>query len=165
MKFLLHKQREIWRIILLAGLALLCGLANLQSAHATSGYGSTWSGLYPSSTSDNAGCQLCHGTSTQNLNPYGFAISPDCSGWSNITAGINGASGDNSDGDLGGSTNLQEINANAQPGWTTTPVMVWNRSTCASAGTNSYTPPAGTTLDPPPAPEICNNGIDDKSIP
>jgi len=41
-------------------------------------------------------------------------------------------------------------------------VPVWNRDSCASAGTNTntYTPPAGTTLDPVP-PEICDNGIDD----
>ena len=152
MKFLPLKQRKAWWIILIAVLTLSTGLVSSQPAFATSGYSSTWSSLYPNSTSGNSGCQLCHGTSTQNLNPYGFAISPNCSGWSNITAGINGASGVNSDGDSGGDTNLQEINANAQPGWTTTAVPVWNRSTCASAGTNTYTAPPGTTLDPAPAP-------------
>ena len=132
-----------------------------SSAQATSGYLNSWRSIYPSSTSDNASCQLCHGTSTQNLNPYGFDISPNCSGWNNITAGINGAAGDNSDGDSGGFTNLEEINANAQPGWTTVAVPVWNRGSCVSAGTNSYSPPSGITLDPAPAPEICDNGVDD----
>jgi hypothetical protein len=161
MKFLLLKHRKTWWIIFVAVLTLSIGLVNSQPVFATSGYGSTWSGIYPSSTSDNAGCQLCHGTSTQNLNPYGFAISPNCSSWANITAGINGATGENSDGDSGGYSNLDEINANAQPGWTTGAVPVWNRSTCAPAGTNTYTPPAGTTLDPAPASENCSNGIDD----
>ena len=104
MKFLLLKQRETRWIILIVGLALITGLANVQPAFATSGYGSTWSDLYPDSASDNTGCQLCHGTSIGDLNPYGFDISPNCSGWANITDGINGAVDDNSDGDSGGGT-------------------------------------------------------------
>jgi hypothetical protein len=119
-----------------------------------------WQSIYPASNSDHTSCQLCHGSSTQNLNPYGFAISPNCSGWNNITAGINGAAGDNSDADAGGYTNLEQINAGTQPGRTTGAIPVWSRSSCASTGTNtaaaSYDP-----LDPTPPPETCDNGVDD----
>ena len=145
-----------WILVLL--MALVASFA-AQMAHATSGYLSTWRSIYPASNSDQTSCQLCHGTSTQNLNPYGFDISPNCSGWNNITAGINGAAGDNSDGDSGGYTNLEEINASTQPGWTSGAIPVWNRGSCAPAGTNT----ADASYDPldPTAPEICDNGIDD----
>jgi len=151
------------RCLASAGLSILVSLGALMSAssaQATSGYLNTWRSIYPASNSDQTSCQLCHGNSTGNLNPYGFDISPNCSGWNNITAGINGAAGDNSDNDAGGYTNLEEINASTQPGWTTGNIPVWSRGSCNSAGTNtaaaSYEP-----LDPTPAPEICDNGVDD----
>lgn len=134
-----------WILVLL--MALVASFA-AQMAHATSGYLSTWRSIYPASNSDQTSCQLCHGTSTQNLNPYGFDISPNCSGWNNITAGINGAAGDNSDGDSGGYTNLEEINASTQPGWTSGPNnKVYNKSGLISSTTM---PPATISgaLDP-----------------
>ena len=71
------------RCLASAGLSIIVSLGTLVTAplaHATNGYLSTWSSLYPSSTSDNnASCQLCHGTSTQNINPYGFDMA-ECSG-------------------------------------------------------------------------------------
>jgi|GEM_PF-401308 len=127
-------------------LALLCA----PQALATSGYLSTWSGLYPGSTSDNAAsCQLCHGTSTQNLNPYGHDLAQCNGATGTITQRILAAEGLNSDGDAGGFTNLAEINANTQPGWTTGNMPVWGRTSCTAAGTN--TAPSGLSLDPAPA--------------
>ena len=127
-------RKARWSVFyLLAALAVVAA----PSAFATSGYLSTWSGLYPGSASDdNAGCDLCHGNSTQNINPYGFAMA-QCNGASGtITQRIQAIEGADSDGQ--GDSNLVETNANTQPGWTTSPVEVWSRNGCVSQGTNTY---------------------------
>ena len=98
----------------------LGALVSAPLAHASSNYLSTWSSLYPNSASDNnASCQLCHGTSTQNVNPYGLAVAQCNGATGTITQRIQAAEGLNSDNDAGGYTNLEETNANTQPGWTT----------------------------------------------
>ncbi len=149
------------RGVVLSSLGSLGLLLAASAAHATSGYLSTWSSLYPGSASDNnAGCQLCHGTSTQNLNPTASTCAPVAAAAGTITQRIQAAEGVNSDGDAGGYTNLEEINASTQPGWTTGAIPVWNRTSCASAGTNTAPTSIGA-LDPTPAAEICDNGIDD----
>jgi len=86
---------------------------------AWSTYLSTWQTRYPSSTSDNASCDLCHGTSTSNWNAYGSAIKAewDTNG-NNIAAAIAAVEAADSDSDPTASSNLKEINANTQPGWT-----------------------------------------------
>ena len=142
-------------------LAFLWLIVAVSVTHAKSGYQSTWSGLYPGSASDNnAGCQLCHGTSTGNINPYGYAMAQCAGNSGTITQRIQAAENLNSDGDSGGSTNLEEIIANAQPGWTTGSMPVWNRSSCSSAGTN--TAPSGIgLLDPEPPPPTCNDNDGD----
>jgi hypothetical protein len=157
MKFLLLKQREKRWIILIAGLALITGLANLQPAFAANSYLNTWSSLYPGSASgNNASCQLCHGDSTQDINPYGYAMALCNGATGTISQRILAIEGQNSDGDAGGFTNLEEINANAQPGWTTTAVQVWTRSGCAPNGTETYT--GSGSVDPaPPPPAIWDN--------
>ena len=133
------------RCLLTTGLATLALLTSAQQAHATSGYQTTWRSIYSGTTSStDASCQLCHGSSTQNLNPYGFDISTNCGGYANITDGINGERNTDSDGE--GNSNDVEIAASAQPGWTSGAVPVYNRNSCASAGTN--TAPGGVTVDP-----------------
>jgi hypothetical protein len=84
---------------------------------------------YPDSLSDDAAltpqgfCALCHqrdGESAGPLNPYGAAISPFIGGGSNeadVLAAFAAVEGLNSDGDLGGFSNIAEINADTQPGW------------------------------------------------
>ena len=82
----MERSREKWRsttsgrrrtrvVVGLMGAAMAV-LLSVPRAEAMSNYLSTvWPGLYPNSTADdNAGCQLCHASSTQNLNPYGHAI-------------------------------------------------------------------------------------------
>ena len=119
----------------LAGAGALTMIAFQSPAHATSGYLSTWGSLYPASASDNnAGCQLCHGNSTQNINPYGFALAQCNGATGTITQRIQAAEGLNSDGDPGGFTNLEETNAGTQPGWTTGAMPIWTRTGCASVG-------------------------------
>jgi hypothetical protein len=110
-----------------------------------------WTSQYPTSDAGNAGCQTCHGLSTQNLNGYGRAMQQQSG---SMLARILAVASANSDGDTGGSSNLAEINAGTQPGWTSGNNTVYNRSTGV---TSINQPPAGLTLDPagqPAAPEV-----------
>ena len=140
------------RWLLATGLALTLSLSWAPQADAAPDYLGTWAGLYPGSASeDNAGCQICHGNSTQNINPYGRAVS-QCSGATgSITARIQAAEGVDSDGQ--GDSNITEIGADTQPGWTTPDVPVFNRGNCAPAGTDTYAgagevDPAAANLPP-----------------
>ncbi|MEN8168112.1 MAG: PKD domain-containing protein [Pseudomonadota bacterium] len=80
-------------------------------AQALNGYLSDWQNQYPGSTSDNASCQLCHGSSTGTLNAYGADLCLASLDFVSIEL-------DDSDLDPTGSDNLAEIEADAQPGWT-----------------------------------------------
>ena len=148
------------RCLASAGLSivvLLGALVSVPLAHAASEYLDTWDSLYPASSTDNvAGCQTCHAASTQNLNPYGrdFCLQSGTTG-ERILAIEN----DDSDTDPTGSDNITEIDANAQPGWTTAAVPTYARGNCQPTG-NTETAPFSGLLDPE-APEICDNGIDD----
>ena len=138
--------------LLLLGLLLATSVAN-----ATQGYFDTWVTTYPGSASDNnASCQLCHGQTTQSINPYGLALAQCNGATGGIIQRIQAAEGLNSDGDPGGFSNLAEINANTQPGWTTGAVPVWGRNNCVSSGTNTY--PGSGAVDPvAPVPNIAVN--------
>jgi len=110
------RTRISWPSLLL-GLALL--LLQAPQAVAFSSYLGTWGGIYPASSSDNnANCALCHTSSTSSFNPYGAAIRDSSAG--SIGARIQAVESANSDNDPTGASNLVEINANAQPGWTGT---------------------------------------------
>ncbi len=155
-----------WRCLTSTGLSIVVLLGALLSAplvHAESNYLNTWRSLYPSSNSDAADCQLCHGAGGEgNINPYGFAMAacnPATSG--TISQRIQAAEGPNSDGDVGGFSNLDEINASTQPGWTNGLNDVWGRNNCVPQTPDTAPNNLGTPLDPTPAPEICDNGIDD----
>ncbi|WP_428253061.1 PKD domain-containing protein [Gynuella sp.] len=122
-----------------------------SGAYSASSYlNSTWPGIFPNSKSDdNAGCQLCHASSTSYLNPYGAAICASNAG--NIGARIQDVSGLNSDADPTVADNLAEINADTQPGWTPGNVnLIYSRGNCSPTGTVS-SPPSGIygDLDPP----------------
>ena len=116
-------------------------------------YLTTWSSTYPLSSSDtNASCQLCHGPDTGTLNAYGLAIFQA----GPTAAGMRAVEGANSDGDPGGVSNLDEINANSQPGWT-----VGNSNTLydvadGSVVASNQAPPAGIIglLDPTPTVDL-----------
>lgn len=129
-----------------------------SSAQAFSSYLSNWQTTYPDSLSDDhaAGtgmaCSLCHvpGNFSQ-FNAYG---------WSLRMNGVNFAAVEalNSDGDPTGATNLEEIHAGTQPGWTTGPNNVIN----GGAVTSTALPPSGIagSLDPQPVnqPPIADPG-------
>jgi hypothetical protein len=134
--------------------ALFLVLAGADYLFSFGSYGSNWATAYPNSTSyANASCQLCHGSSTSTLNGYGNAVRQ--AGTS--VAAIQSIGNQNSDGDAGGSNNLAEINANAQPGWTSGINTVYTTAG-ANAGTATAPLAASVLLDPiaapAPAPEI-----------
>lgn len=143
------------------GSSLLLGSVALFMStlvQAQSSYLSTWSGIYPSSTSSDAGCQLCHASSTTYLNPYGRDMCVSTAG--SITNRIQAVASANSDMDPTGASNLTEINANAQPGWTPGNVNpTYSRTTCSPSGLVEA-PPTFITgpLDPPAAniPPVAN---------
>jgi hypothetical protein len=91
-------------------------LAAATVAQANSFVAGAWTANYPSSQSyANAGCMLCHGDSQGGLfNIYGISLaypSFDASKFALLE-------GENSDGDPGNASNLAEISAGTQPGWT-----------------------------------------------
>jgi PKD repeat protein len=119
-----------------------------QPAHAWPGCTAFFSAAYPGSlTEDEGACQTCHQSSNGggNFNGYG----QDLLGNGAAGAGVACTSADiagaftavelfDSDGE--GTSNIDEINAHAQPGW----CVESQGSSC----TNRGTPPAGILLDP-----------------
>ena len=126
-------------------LALLVSL----DARAFPGCDSFFATTYPNSTTENLGsCQTCH-SATPSLNYYGIDLRAQANA-NNVSVCSQGgfpiaaaaAEGIDSDGE--GSTNLEEINANTQPGWCDT-----NLAGCR--GNNGGVTPPGVALDPTPA--------------
>ncbi len=133
------------------GLSLLVSLGLLlmttSVAHSAGSYLTEWSGLYPGSVSDNASCQLCHAASIQDLNPYGKAF---CDQAGTTSARLLAVENTNSDADSTASSNIIEINANTQPGWTTGNVPTYSRGNCLATGNTETAAQAGVSglLDP-----------------
>jgi hypothetical protein len=110
-----------------------------------------WEAIYPNSASGDASCSVCHGTSTANLNAYGkdFCVSLGGSVPADVAPNIISLEG--LDSDMDGSTNLEEILAGSQPGWTTGAVnQIYNAETCLPLG-DPVSPPSNVPLpyDPP----------------
>ena len=110
---------HLFRITLIAAFAVLF-LSG--SALATNSIFTAWKTKYGTSApSGGAGCQLCHRASSGGdpWNAYGWAIQQriNVNGDSNANAILNVESA-NSDGDPGSNSNVTEIIAGAQPGWT-----------------------------------------------
>jgi hypothetical protein len=97
----------------------------VTNVNATNGILDDWQVFYQDTptTSDGAGCQLCHGSNTGTLNPYGKDL---CLNSFNFGAIEN----DDSDMDPTGSNNLAEIEASAQPGWTDGLNPVYDTNNC-----------------------------------
>ncbi|MEJ2694737.1 MAG: hypothetical protein P8166_17355 [Candidatus Thiodiazotropha sp.] len=101
-------------------LALICALVSLGATTlsppvgATSSYLRNWRAAYPDSASDEnlaSPRNICHGEKYSQFNGYGWDLLEN--GYSFSAIGPL-----NSDSDPNGATNLQEINANTQSGWT-----------------------------------------------
>ena len=101
-------------------------LITAPSAHARSAFVSPWLSQYPASDSlNNAtpdGCQLCHSTASgSGRNAYGAdldSVMPSNPSTSELIAALTAIEGDDSDSDPTGSSNIVEIDADTQPGWT-----------------------------------------------
>lgn len=130
-------------ILALAGVLLIPAIALAQPTDQDD-----FETTYPSSTSTTlAGCQLCHGSTNKLFNPYGKAYFDSAYDFAAIESA-------NSDVDPTGSTNIQEINAGTQPGWTSGPNnTIYN--TDGTLNATNQNPPAGIgTLDPVLAPPV-----------
>ena len=141
----------------IAAAALFC---YSQEAQATSTILNAWRSLYPNSASETnaagggATCLLCHqSVSPRNYNAYGWNIyvGMDTGGLS-ATAAMLAAEPADSDLDPTASSNLIEVNADTQPGYTPGAVNTWyfeNGTTFVN-----QSPPTGIlgTLDPLPDP-------------
>ena len=144
-----NQKRQSAPVAVHSTLAALGLLMATPYAYAASSYLNTWTGIYAGSMSDNnAGCQICHAASTQNLNPYGKSF---CDQGGNTTSRIQAIENVNSDADPTGATNIEEILASTQPGWTTGNVNpIYSRGNCNPTG-NVESPPGGiAALDPAP---------------
>ena len=141
----IHLGRTLASALLAAG--FMVAFTPVQASNA---FLKAWQDAYPNSTTDSAGCDTCHGTSTGNLNAYGKDLCVAFGNFipSDITPYLRALEGLNSDGDTVGpdySSNLAEINANAQPGWTTTaPNMLTDNFDRRGAALNASveTPPS-----------------------
>ncbi len=101
-------------------LALVCACVSFGAltlsppAYATPAFLNAWRSAYPNSTSEenlSSPCKLCHRGPFTEFNPYGWAFRENGHDFGAIESF-------NSDADPSGATNLEEINANTQPGWT-----------------------------------------------
>jgi PKD repeat protein len=101
--------------------------ASINSASAKGTFLSTWQDQYPTSQSDdnvingtNKSCQLCHQAANggDGWNGYGWAIKLELDAGAGIAAAIMAVEPDDSDFDPGAVDNFDEIDADAQPGWT-----------------------------------------------
>lgn len=147
------RQRILRSAFVTAGL-----LVAISPAQALNQFLKTWQDTYPTSHSGDADCSLCHATSNSNLNAYGKAL---CDSFNrnlpaDITAGLRYIEDFDSDSDPTASTNLQEIEANAQPGWTagTNPVYAADvGGGCAFVGSAGVPSSVPLPYDPPAAGE------------
>ena len=114
----------------LAWLTFGLAFVGLERASAEQQYLNAWNARYPTSKSSQnvllgtgAGCQLCHEFQTGDdfWNGYGRAVFMELNAGKNISQALAAVEGLNSDGDPSGATNLQEIQADSQPGWTDGP--------------------------------------------
>ena len=121
-----------------------CG-ADPTAVMPKSSYGTAFTSAYPGSfslsnvqTGTGKTCQLCHESSSggDGYNAYGWALKIEIDGGSSTAAALATVEASDSDGD--GDSNIDEINASTQPGWTP-----GNNNTIFFDG-------GGTTLNQPP---------------
>ena len=121
-----------------------------SAAYSSFTYFDIWNSIYPgSSSADNAGCQLCHASSTSYLNTYGVALCTSDAGYiSNRILAVESA---DSDMDPTGSSNITEIITGTQPGWTPGIINpVYYRDTCGPVGIVEAEPSMAGKIDPDP---------------
>ena len=117
------KKHSFSKWLLMASLLAAFALIAVPVINATSKAMGHWRDTYPNSNSDDAGCQLCHGGSTGQLNNYGkdLCLEFEKNGFvpSDWGPTIKAIEGKDSDLDPNASSNGLEIANDTQPGWTT----------------------------------------------
>ena len=159
-------MRKSQRVALVMALGLLFLVVGSNPAMALSSYGtafSTVSTVYLNSTSHtNAGCNLCHSSGGgTDLNGYGKDWAAAHNSGLSVTASYQAIEGLNSDNNTTGSTNIAEITANAQPGWTTGLNQLYDIFALTPTVTAAAPAITGNLLDPAaPAnrPPVANAG-------
>ncbi len=114
---------------------------------------SSWSNKYPSSTSDDMGCQLCHQSAGGGSpwNAYGWELRSvyNTNGF-NIDAAFDTVRNLDLDDDPISATVLDDIRANLQPGWTNGPNnTIYPSLGSPTTGQSPPSPPMTTALDFP----------------
>jgi len=139
-----QKKSRLLQFLTVTGLVLVGLLLVISATFALNQYLKSWEEHYPDSATADASCDLCHGTSTNNLNAYGkdLCLAFEGSVPADIIPALTAIEGLDSDGN--GDPNLVEINAGAQPGWTTGAV---NQIYAADVGAGCL--PAGDPISPP----------------
>jgi polyvinyl alcohol dehydrogenase (cytochrome) len=133
-------------------------LLSATPAFAISSYPAAWQAIYPSSqTLSNlpASCQLCHNSPNGglNFNPYGAQINNARATTLSFAAAVAAAASLPSVSAAGTSyTNLQEITASSQPGWT-------NTSAGLPAGITGLLDPNGVVPPTCTPPQVLQGGI------
>ena len=119
------------RILILAVLvAMITVTLPAPAAEANPGFASEFVAAYgggTGSTFGNAECATCHlaiGNNGQGFNAYGFSINTLVDGGMTFEAAMTAVEALDADG--AGGSNLEEITANAQPGWTSGFNPTWN---------------------------------------
>jgi len=175
------KMNHVLLISLMISLIGFGVLSLSQPASANPNILGTWGATYPNSNSNSANCQLCHlnAGGGNGWNAYGWRIRQGV-----VDQGLSIADAlaaiETSDADGDGSTNLEEITANSQPGWTAGAVntihfrdgsTLENQSppsaitlldptaTVTPTVTVTVTPTPTTTLTPTPTPPGLSNPI------
>ena len=118
-------------LFLFSGLILV-----FSTVKANSNYLNTWHIKYPNSNTYDASCLVCHSDNREYLNAYGRDICLE----SSEDFGTRIAAVESLDSDGDGTTNLTEILANAQPGWTEGDNRLYHSDTCADALVNVTVP-------------------------
>ncbi len=137
---------------IVAVLSLLFGSAPAMAVGAYLTGNGGFNSTYPASTTGTkASCNLCHSSGGgTNLNAYGKDWAAQHNNGLAVKAAYQAIETMNSDADPGGATNLAEITASAQPGWTAgAHNTLYDMFTLAPAASNQ-SPPAitGNLLDP-----------------
>ncbi len=137
----------------LASLILFIALAfQSDPASALSSYLTTWKSTYAGSQSgNNASCNLCHSSGGgTDLNGYGKDFAVAMSTATSVVNALRAIEALNSDGDPTAGSNLAEINASAQPGWTPGPHnTLYDLFSWTPTFTNQNPPTiTGNVLDP-----------------
>ncbi len=145
------------RCLLTTGLATLALLTLAPQAHAFNNILNTWQGIYGlggtsgdnSQSGNNASCELCHANNNTGLwNGYGSQLEVLINSGTGAAAAMAQIEGNSSVNINGGTTFLDEIQASAQPGWTTgNNNTIFNNGAVVAA--SNVPPPAGIgDLDP-----------------